>query len=136
MKKIISIVLCAIFVLTMFTSCKDDNPSVEYITIKGEQYSTTLTDLRLYEMDLQDEDIVPLQYMINLAWLDLSKNQIGDISALSGLTNLTWLNLSYNQIDDINALSGLTNLTYLDLTGNPIIDWSPVSHIEDVGGRP
>ena len=39
---------------------------------------------------------------------------------LSGLTNLTWLNLSSNNISDISELSGLTKLTYLNLNGNNI----------------
>jgi len=52
------------------------------------------------------------------------------------MKNLTWLDLWGNQISDTTTLSGLAQLTYLDVLNNPITDWSPVSHIETVGGRP
>ena len=62
--------------------------------------------------------------LTELTELDLSDNDVMDISALSGLTELTELDLSDNDISDISALSGLTALTTLDLRGNPIADIS------------
>ena len=85
-----------------------------YITIQGEQFSTELTSLNLSNRNLTDMDIVPLQYMTNLAMLFLSGNQITDLTPLAGLTNL-WV---------------------LELSGNLITDWSPVEHVENVIGRP
>lgn len=72
----------------------------DYITINGIQYSTSLTELVLGKdnkylqvVHLQNEDIVPLQYMINLTSLHLGGNHISDLTPLSGLKKLTELNL-------------------------------------------
>ena len=81
----------------------------QHITIRGEQFSTGLTELELNEMDLTDEEFVPLRYMTHLTSLILHNNQIDDITPLVGLPNLTW--------------SGL------HLTGNPIEDFSPLQHL-------
>jgi len=52
--------------------------------------------------------------------LDLSGNEIRDISVLATHTDLVSLNLSNNSIDDIGALVLLTKLKDLDLRGNPV----------------
>jgi len=66
-------------------------------------------------------NVVPvLKQLSNLTALDLSHNNIKDISALKELINLRRLNLSYNNIVDISALEYLTNLTLLDLGYNKI----------------
>ncbi|WEV52861.1 leucine-rich repeat domain-containing protein [Bifidobacterium sp. ESL0704] len=54
--------------------------------------------------------------------LDLSGNDLTDVSSLAGLTNLQTLNLSNNRISDIAPLAGLTNLTLLGLSHNQLID--------------
>ena len=64
-----------------------------------------------------------------LKYLDLSYNQIIDISALKDLTNLNTLYLDGNQISDISALKDLTNLNTLDLRNNQISD---ISTLEDL----
>ncbi|MCL2617733.1 MAG: DUF6273 domain-containing protein [Defluviitaleaceae bacterium] len=132
--------------------------AVAYITIRGEQFSTSLTRLELTERNLQNADIAHLRYMTNLTRLNLARNQISDLSPLSNLTNLTDLLLSNNQISNLIPLSSLTNLTVLDLFGNqvsdltplsgitnftsldlrrnPINDWSPVAHVAHIIGRP
>ena len=102
-------------------------PTVDYITIKGEQYSTELTELLLMKYGLTDADIEPLKHMTNLTDLSLFYNQISDISPLAGLTNLTSLDLRSNQIKDISALAGLTNLTDIELGYNQVIDASPLA---------
>ena len=99
----------------------------EFITIKGEQYSTSLTNLDLSNKNLNDEDIKELNKMTNLTDLSLWGNQISDVSVLSGLTSLTQLNLYKNQISDISELSGLTNLTILYLGNNQLSDISALS---------
>ena len=122
---------------------------IDSITIKGTQYSTSLFELDLSNMDLSNGDIVPLKNMKYLEILSLGGNQISDLSPLSGLTglkqlslydntrisnltplsnlkNLTRLSLYYNQISDLTPLSNLTNLEWLELTGNQISDISPL----------
>ena len=44
---------------------------VDYITIRGEQYSTTLTQLNLDDMNLTDDEISPLRYMVNLGRVNI-----------------------------------------------------------------
>jgi len=106
---------------------KAPEPADGCITIKGKQYSTSLSTLDLQEMGLRNEDIVPLQYMKNLIELNLCDNQISNLTPLSGLVNLTELVLRRNQISDAKPLSGLVNLTKLSLSFNQISDLAPLS---------
>ena len=106
-----------------------------YVTIGGEEYSTALTELDLGGRELGDDDIQNLRYMLNLTWLGLLENQISDLTPIAGVVNLTRLSLNGNQISDIMPLAGLVNLEMLWLGDNPITDWSPVDHVELVGGR-
>ncbi|MCL2376708.1 MAG: leucine-rich repeat domain-containing protein [Defluviitaleaceae bacterium] len=104
----------------------------DFITIRGEHFSTGLTVLDLFDMDLQNEDIVVLRYMTNLTELWLSTNEISDISPLAELANLTMLSLAWNEISDLTPLAGLTNLTMLNLGGNEISDLTPLVGLANV----
>ena len=55
-----------------------------------------------------------------LLTLDLSRNNIVDLTAITGLQNLTSLDLSYNQISNVMPLYTLRNLRELNLMGNPV----------------
>jgi internalin A len=72
----------------------------------------------------QITDISFLGSLTNLTTLDLGRNRITDISSLGSLTNLTTLHLDSNQITDISFLGSLTNLTTLHLGYNQISDIS------------
>ena len=111
------------------STAQTTEPIDDYITIKGEQYSTSLSELFLANNNLTKEDIFPLQYMINLEVLELSNNKIDDITPLSNLTNLMSLSISNNQINNLAPLSNLPNLIYLDLSGNLIEDLTPLSEL-------
>jgi hypothetical protein len=138
-------------------------PVADYITIKGERYSTSLKKLDLRGKGLTSADIEPLRYMTDLTTLflvsnqisnfsplaglshltslGLGDNQISDLSPLIGLTNLTALHLGLNQISDISLLVGLTNLTELGLASNQISDLSPLAGLSnltylDLGDNP
>ena len=50
--------------------------------------------------------------------LQLTGNNISDISSLSGLTKLTSLTLDDNRVSDLSALYGLSQLEVLSLRGN------------------
>jgi phage terminase large subunit-like protein len=109
---------------------EDDLPppeTVDYITIRGVQYSTALTELILISQGLSDSDIEPLRHMTNLIVLHLSDNRISNIGVLAGLANLDWLTLCFNQIHDVSPLAELTNLTWLTLEWNPINDISALT---------
>jgi len=90
----------------------------DHITIKGEDYSTSLTTLDLASKELTSSDIEPLKHMKKLNILILSYNEITDISVLAGLTSLEYLSLNENKVDDIEALKSLANLKILAIQGN------------------
>ena len=52
--------------------------------------------------------------------LNLSYNNLSDLTPLSMMPNLQELDLSYNQISSLQALMNLTNLRTLRLSGNPL----------------
>ena len=103
-----------------------------YVTISDYQFSTELTELNLTSMGLTDEDIEPLQYLINLTVLLLSVNEISDLTPLAGLTNLTHLDLNFNEIYDLTPLSGLYNLETLHLMRNEISDITPLAGLTNL----
>ena len=90
------------------TPPKDDGDPVEI-------YDGKFADL------LAENGTVKPQYL-QLTHLDLSSNQISDVSALKELTQLTELQLSNNQISDVSPLKELTQLTRLTLGVNQISD--------------
>jgi hypothetical protein len=102
------------------------------ITINGTQHPIDLTSLDLSNQGLTDSYVITrLRAMAHLTELNLSGNQIGDLSLLNGLlrlrrsdvTKLHTLDLSSNQISDLTALYGVTTLSpvlTLNLCDNPI----------------
>jgi Leucine-rich repeat (LRR) protein len=91
-----------------------------------------VTELNLSGNEISD--LTPLATLTNLRSLDLSDNFITDLSPLAGLTNLgnefaTYVNLSYNQITDVSPLANLTNLQFLTLHNNQITDLTPLGNL-------
>ena len=56
---------------------------------------------------------------------------ITNLAGLEHATQLTWLNLSYNQIRDVTPLANLIHLEMLWLAGNPITDTLPLRDLLD-----
>lgn len=110
-------------------------PSVDYITIKGQDYQAHQTDLWLgYELELTNADIEPLRHMTNLTELTIFANQISDISPLMSLTNLTELTLIFDQGNvasnlDLSPLSEMAMLMKLTIHANKIEDLSPLKEL-------
>jgi hypothetical protein len=126
----------------------------DYITIRGEQYSTSLTELALfggywdYDEDMWDDDwiphinnddIEPLRYMTKLERLSIrggewygQGSRVSDISPLSGLMNLKEIIMDYSNISDLTPLSRLTSLEVIDLRGNDISDISPLAGLTNL----
>ncbi|MCL2109219.1 MAG: leucine-rich repeat domain-containing protein [Oscillospiraceae bacterium] len=102
------------------------------ITIKNVKYPLTATVLNLPTMGLTNSNIEPLVHMTNLMELNLSNNNISDISVLSSLTNLEYLYLLNNNISDISALAGLTGLRELNLDNNNIGDFSVLGNLTNL----
>lgn len=120
----------------------------EFIVIKGNKYSTKLSELDLSGIYLTNEDIKDLSKMTNLKSLKLGGYEdfaegsndlieskctpISDISVLSNLKNLTRLDLSWNEISDLTPLKKLTKLTYLNLSNNQIKDIAPLKELNNL----
>ncbi len=68
----------------------------------------------------------------NIVGLNLYKANITGISFLKDFHHLTHLDLSYNQIADLSPISPLTALTKLSLSGNQIADLSPLIGLKNL----
>ena len=130
-------------ILTGNTAASDDGlpplkkAEVPSITIQGEEYSTDLRELNLADMaGLTNEDIEPLQYMINLVQLVLPMySDVTDLTPVSGLTELRSLMCSYGAnsgmggfpaagVTDFSPLAGMTDLVYLSVWVGEDADFS------------
>ncbi len=74
-------------------------------------------------------DISFLAELIHMGDLNLYNNNISDISSLAGLTELSLLDFSFNNISDISHLAGLIRLIELRSTNNNISDISSLSKL-------
>ena len=77
------------------------------------------------------EDISPLSHLSKLTHLDLKMNfRITNIQPLANLNQLRYLDIFHNQIHDISSLDKLLNLETLYIDHNPITDISVVSNFK------
>jgi Leucine-rich repeat (LRR) protein len=132
---------CLIILLALPVSCSPGAPPAspgaepapapdgavpEYVTICGEQYSTSLTSLDLDSYShFSENDMKSLRHMKNLTELNLDECLSGktDLSPLASLADLRVLHLIYNQIEDVAPLASLASLIELRLDGNPVEDF-------------
>ena len=71
-----------------------------------------------------------LQYAINLERLDLSENEIKDLTPLKKLTKLNYIELDRNMLGDLTPLSNLINLAHLNIYNNEaIVDMTPLAKL-------
>lgn len=84
----------------------------------GIEYCLNLRALDLSENDLWD--ISPLGYLYGIEELYLSRNSVDSVKAFKTLNALRILDLSYNQINDISAIMDLPRLEFVNLLGNPV----------------
>ena len=99
-------------------------------SLSGLEYGGHLRRLDLTQNQISD--ISPLTDLTKLTELVIGNNQISDISPLAGLTSLVGLSLWGNRISDISALESLTNLTWLSLEANQLSDISPLAHLTNL----
>lgn len=111
---------------------KDSLDSAGKVNIAGTEYDMNTASLSLMDMGLADEEMSQVAKLYALTSLNLSGNNITDISALSTLGGLTALDLSNNRISDIRALAELTGLRTLYLDNNPITDFSALYALENL----
>lgn len=89
----------------------------------------SLYDKKFEVIDSRNRNTYQLNENIEVIGLNLSANNISDISFLNSLTKLTHLNIEENQITDISILSQLTLLTYLNCNNNIISDISVLTFL-------
>ena len=68
-------------------------------------------------------DLTDLQHLHQVERLYVANNHIGLIDPLSNLTVLQVLDISYNDVDDLSPLFELSHLSYLNVMGNRIPAW-------------
>jgi len=81
---------------------------------------TLLTTLDLSNNEITD--VSPLAVLSALVSLKLQNNKFSDISSLNGLTAVKYLDLANNQITHISSLAPfIPTLSHIDLSKNPIL---------------
>ncbi len=89
-----------------------------------------LHDFEEYELsEAQIESLYGVDHCIHIRVLDLSDNQISDLTELAKLERLEEIYLANNQIGYIDVLSFLNRLRILDLSGNQVDDVSPLFNL-------
>ncbi|WP_159520495.1 leucine-rich repeat domain-containing protein [Sunxiuqinia indica] len=92
-----------------------------------------LEDFEEFELAESELDLLDgVEYCTHIKILDVSNNNLTDISNLWDLNDLEELYLSNNQIGYIDALSNLSKLRIVDLSGNEIDDISPLFDLENL----
>lgn len=86
------------------------------------------------------EDLIGIEYCVDLQKLELGGNNITELSPLSKLTSLTELQVWENNISNLEPIKDLKNLEVLALNGNDIEDVSYLSNLTnlinlDLGGN-
>jgi LPXTG-motif cell wall-anchored protein len=83
----------------------------------------------LEKLTLEGVGLKNIKFISNLEKLNnvnVSHNQIEDITPLSSLKNLQWLNLADNHIKDVSVIGSMLDLLSLNLAGNEIRDVRPL----------
>ena len=81
----------------------------------------------LYYLNLNRNNITNIDNIggaINLTGLELTSNNLSDITSLKNLKNLTLLNINHNHITDVCSLTSNKKLERVNITDNPIGDIS------------
>ncbi|MFA1819301.1 TraB/GumN family protein [Virgibacillus oceani] len=103
--------LTMILLMLFLAACQTGEP----VTIGDEQLEEALRqEIEKEEGDLYEEDFEEIEE------LDLSGNNISDISDLVIIHNLQVLSLEHNEITDITPLQKLENLNEVNVEENPI----------------
>jgi len=113
-------------------------PALRYLSIRS-NHINDLSPLKgctkLVEVCASDNELVRVSNVINsfpsLTLLDLSHNQILELTLDKGLIYLTSLNLSGNRISQVNSYIKLKKLRELYLANNRISDCNELIHLKN-----
>ena len=98
--------------------------------LTGLEFATNLTYINISHN--QVSDLSPVVGLSELRALWTRDNHISDISPVKGLTNLTHLGFGNTEVTDISALRGLTNLVHLNLDSIEITDISALRDLTNL----
>ena len=90
-------------------------------TYSGEGHIYRNCKVDFSNLDLTDKDLECLKYLSCITELDLSNNQLTDVSPLKHIKNIDKLVLANNNVD-VNSLVGIDSVIDLDLSNNHITD--------------
>ena len=132
-----------------------DNDTGLPLSFSCVKYMTSLNDLRIFDIELdnlnflrpfKDTDVKELylnhnslssisgiENLTSLTRVDLYDNEVVDISLLENLTELVQLKLSNNKIQNASVVSGLTKLTDIELDNNELTAVPTLSSIGAFG---
>ena len=65
-------------------------------------------------------DIVPIQHLSKLVWINLDKTKISNISPLSKLSNLRWVSIEHTKVSDISPLLSLPHIISIFAVGTKV----------------
>ena len=97
------------------------------ISLVGLEHATGLESLELSKNQISD--LTPLANLVRLNNLALGKNVISNIAPLANLVSLRELHLTYNMVRDVSPLANLSELRKLKLRFNLIEDFTPLANI-------
>lgn len=108
---------------------ENDEEYISDLTLKS------ITSINMENLDLTTADLEELSIIFpNLIVINLSHNNITDISSINNFKNNHFLNvdLSYNDISDISILNNNDKITTLNLRGNKISDVSVINSLKNI----
>ena len=97
------------------------------ISLIGLEHATGLESLDLSKNQISD--LTPLANLIGLNSVALGKNRISNIAPLANLVSLRELHLTHNMVRDVSPLTNLTELRKLKLRFNLIEDFTPLANL-------
>jgi len=101
-------------------------PGPEFLRkLLGDDFFSNVTYIEISEEELSD--VTPLAGLASLIWLGLDNTRVSDVMPLAGLTSLSFLYLENTQISDVTPLARLTSLEELDLRYTQVSDVTPLA---------
>ena len=82
-----------------------------------------------YGHKFQFEDLSPLDNLLELQLLNLSRTQVNDLSSLKNLRALQQLDAAYSQINDLSPLENIRTLQQLYLSHTQVSDLRPLANL-------
>ena len=108
------------------------NPGIRFVwTVSLGNYIRLRTDATYlppseYNAYLTNAQFENLKYCVDMICLDLTRNNITDVSFLAYMPHLKYLLLGNTPVSDISACAGLQELAYVELFQANVQDYSPL----------